>query len=502
MCGIIGIVNQAPRHQAAPDLYVGLINMQHRGKQGAGIVTYDGRRYYAEKGPGELAQAFIIPSSYEARQKLAQLLASQGNEEQWTHILPPPSVSSMLGNSGIGHTRYGTAGISSHLNLQPIEGSFHGEPFFLAHNGNLVNAKRLRQTARLSDGFSDTVVITTILSQSQERNFEQALLGLIRDLEGAFNFMVLYRGFVYAIRDRFGFHPLTIGRREHADGIDNIVASETCALDVLRASRVREVKPGEIVRLEPNGHITTMHFTQDTNIKLDIFEFIYFLRPDSQWYGVEAGQARYQMGRQLALEHPLDVDTIIPIADSGNEAALGYWEGLALRGSRAIFRPWGLFRPHFVSRTFIEPVQSQREQYLRLKFNPRQSQLYNRHIAVVDDSIVRGNTIAATLRLLKEAGVASVSMVVSSPPYRYPDFYGIDTYRIQNELLAQSLNGNTQSVAKSIARRFGLRKLGYLSLVATLKSVSQLSDGWLKSKDFYTGPFTGQYPAGLGDFAT
>ncbi len=498
MCGIVGLVNHS--QPVASDLYIGLVQMQHRGKEGAGLATCDSNRYYEEKGAGELAQAFIIPSSEQARQKLARMLTEPRSENEWAHVLPPTSISSMPGSAGIGHTRYGTAGRRTLDNVQPISGLFRGELFYLAHNGNLVNSRYLR-SAGTKDGCSDTAVVADLLSRSQAASFEQALVETVQQLEGAFNLVLLYRGLVYAVRDRFGFHPLTLGQREHDQGSDLVVASETAALDTLGAYPVREVAPGEIVCLERGGRVVSQRFTDAVNLRLDIFEYIYFLRPDSVWYGVEAGAARYLMGRNLARQHSITGNVVMPIADSGNEAALGFWEGLRAKGCDVEFRPWGLFRSHFVSRTFIEPVQEQRQRYLKLKFSPRRSQVKNRDVVLVDDSIVRGNTIGMAYRLLKEAGAGSISLVVSSPPYRYPDFYGIDTYRVRNELLAKVLGGDDSEVAQKIAEHFGLHQVGYLSLEQTLSAVVEASGGSLSHSNFYLGPFTGEYPAGVGDFA-
>lgn len=476
MCGIVGVANrQAP---AAPDLYLGLLSMQHRGKESAGLAvsTAEGG-VRIEGGEGELPQAFL----------------RAGGRRRQTGSILPRAVDDLPGGFGVGHVRYGTTGAGCLHNMQPIEGRFRGRPFCLVHNGNLVNTDTLRAQAGSPDGCSDSRVIADLVAASPMARFEEAVLSVLEGLQGAFNLIFLHGERLIAVRDPFGFHPLQVGRR----GDDWMIASESCAFDMLGATLERDVRPGELVVVDGTG-CGSLEWTSRADLRIDLFEYVYFLRPDSRVQGVEAGQARYAMGRALAREHPVDADIVVPVSDSGNHAALGYYEGRQGRNGNLSFRPWALFRPHTVSRTFIEPVQARREQYLRAKFNPRPSELEGRRVVVVDDSIVRANTLHRVVRLLREAGAREVAVVISSPMYAYPDFYGIDTYRIRGELIARRLSGSVPAIARELG---DVDYLGYLSLDATIRAVlstggpgSDLSEG-----SFYTGPFTGEYPAGTGD---
>lgn len=474
MCGIAGIYND--KRPVAPDIYVALMALQHRGKESAGIVVSEGERLFAHIGMGEVPQVFL-----------------------------PGSLSSLQGAVGLGHTRYSTTGESDLLNAQPVRGFFHGREFFVAHNGNLINTSELLREANLSGASlgrecSDTRVIAALLSVSKRSTFEEAILEILPKLRGAFNLIFLFGGVLYALRDPFGFHPLQLGERE--DGF--LVASESCTFDHLGAALVRDIQPGEIVVIDENGPRPFL-FTDQTRLKIDIFEYIYFLRPDSVVHGTEAGEARYWMGRFLADEHPVDVDVIIPIPDSGNEAALGYYERMIEKGSRARFLPWALFRPHTVSRTFIEPIAALRKEYLRLKFNPRPSQLRGMRVATVDDSLVRGTTEEFGDELFWSIGVRELHSLKASPVYAHEDIYGIDTYRIARELIGKECEGNVERIAQELRRRTGLvfpTSLGYLSLEATIRAVlrARQRGSDLDEDTFYMAQFTGDYPAGKGDF--
>lgn len=490
MCGFIGVVNQ--ERKAAYDLYYGLLALQHRGKECAGMtVTSPSGEFQFQGGMGELPQAFWLP----------QVKDNHGP----AGALVPRSIGSIEGSVGIGHVRYGTAGEADSANIQPISGVFRGRTFSIAHNGNLVNVSELSRQTNRPTGCSDTRVIAELIANSPAAEFEDALVETANKLRGAFSLVALYGEKLYALRDPFGFHPLQIGWRQG----DWFVVSESCALDMVGATLVRDLWPGELFIVERKGEKRWRQWTDRITFKFDIFEFIYFLRPDSIVHGVEAGDARCRMGQSLAWEHPLDGDVVIPVPDSGNEAARGYWQGMREQGHTNLdFHPWAPFRPHVVSRTFIEPVQEKRREYLGLKFNPRPTQLSGKRVILVDDSRVRGNTTGVVAGLLRKAGVREIAMVVSSPPYLYPDFYGIDTYRILAELEARNLKGDIQAMAK----KHGLNYLGYLSLEKTISAVLNAQPGSpglaqglppdvrLSRNSFYTGPFTGVYPAGTGDF--
>ena len=470
MCGIVGI--QSENGAVSHDLYAALLTMQHRGRESARIVTSSYGKHFVEGGVGEVAQAFF-----------------------------GKSLDLLKGTVGIGHVRYGTSGTSGEgenaiLNIQPVKGIFRGLPFYLADNGNLVNAETLRVKTRTPEDASDTRVIVSLISQSRAETFETALRNTVKVLRGSFNLISLYEERLYVVKDSFGFHPLQLGVR----GKDWIIASESCAFHLLGAKLVRDISPGEFIIIDKRG-VKFGQWTHDTSLKLDIFEFIYFLRPDSIVYGAEAGDARRRMGYYLSHEHPLDADVVLPIPDSGNEAALGYWAGLRERGYDIEFDNGALLRPHTVGRTFTEPIKEKREEYLHLKFSPRPTQLAGKRVILVDDSLVRGNTLRVIVGLLKEAGVREISMVISSPPYRHKDVYGNDTHRMERELIAGQLHGDDRKVAQEIASMHEIKYLGYLSLENTVRAVIEANPhSILLNDDFYAGPFTEIYPAGIGDF--
>ncbi len=466
MCGVIGVMNQ--NRNAAPDVYIGLWAMQHRGKESARIVTSHGGSLFEEGGMGEVPQAF------------------------WSRDL-----SRMPGSIGIGHVRYSTAGESSAENIQPLKGVFRGFDFYVAHNGNLVNTDELRKITGSKDGCSDTRIIADLISISKRETFEEAILSVAEKLQGAFNLILLFGDKIYAIKDSFGFHPLQLGRRNE----DFMIASESCVFNHLNAKLFRDIKPGNMLIIDKAG-VKSHQWTNKTCFKIDIFEFIYFTRPDSVIHGIEAGRARYFMGRYLADRHPLDADIVVPVSDSGNEAALGYYERMLEKGHKIGFRPWALFRPHTVSRTFIEPVQEKRRQYLYLKFNPRPDQVKDKRIIVIDDSIVRGTTQKVVLKILKDAGARELNVLISSPPYLSPDFYGIDTYRQKEELIARRLGGKIYSIAEEIGSGIGgINYLGYLKLRSVIDAILDAAGpkSELCELNFYSGPFTGEYPAGSGN---
>ena len=480
MCGVVGIWNW--RRPAAADTYVALKALQHRGKESAGITSFDGNSIFSHVGMGEIPQA-----------------------------LPPGSLAFLPGKVAIGHTRYSTTGGSSAENAQPVRGFFRGQEFFVGHNGNLINTRELLYETkphgfRLDAECSDTRVIAALISSSRKREFKEAVAEVLQKLRGAFNLIFLFEGEVVAVRDAFGFHPLQLGERE--EGF--ITASESCVFDHLGAKFVKDIAPGEVIVIDSKGNIESITWDKNGSLHIDIFEYIYFSRPDSVVHGVEAGAARYLMGRFLADEHPVEADVIIPIPDSGNEAALGYYERMLERGSTAKFRPWALFRPHTVSRTFIEPVAALRREYLRLKFNPRPTQLKGLRVAAIDDSMVRGTTEEVLSGLFWAAGVKELYSLKASPVYMHEDIYGIDTYRIKRELIGKECGGDVNKILAELKRRIknhyrGCKLptyLGYLSLDATIRAVleAQGNSQELDDNSFYTGPFTGIYPAGKGDF--
>lgn len=466
MCGLVGVLNQ--EHLAAPDIYVALMAMQHRGKESARIVTASQGKLMPCGGMGEVAQAFSTLS-----------------------------MEAVPGTMGIGHVRYSTTGESSPENIQPLKGSFRGHDFYLAHNGNLVNTKALKAVLGWDGGSeaSDTRVIVEMIAVSRAAAFEEALLETAAKLRGAFNLILLFENRIYALRDPFGFHPFQLG----ASSGNYVVASESHVFGLLGANLIRDIKNGEMLVIDQRG-CENYQWAREPQLKFDIFEYIYFCHPGSTVHNANVGQARIWMGRFLAQEQPVEADVVMPVPDSGNFAASGYHRQRVEDGSKMRYEPYGLLRSHFAGRTFIEPVKERRKDYLPwLKHTPQSEVIRGQRVLLVDDSIVRGKTSRAISKMLLAAGAREVSWVVSSPMYLYPDFYGIDTYRERDELIAKQLNGDIAALKRNHGN---LTHLGYLSLAATIQAVLKAAEPTtdLTKESFYTGPFTGDYPAGRGDF--
>lgn len=467
MCGIIGM--RSDGEPVSAYLYAGLNALQHRGKESAGIATADNSVMRCEKGAGEIPQIF--------------------SQDSWKYL---------PGNIGVGNVRYSTSGASFGKNVQPIRGEFKGFEFYLVHNGNILNLNYLRSKTRSFSEASDTQIIADFISASSAASFEEALLETAHILVGSFNLLLIFNNKLYVLKDRFGLRPLQIGTLK--DFI--IIASESCVFSQLKAQFVRDVEPGEFIVIDENGANSTYIFSeQERSLKFDIFEFIYFLRPDSIVHGIEAGKARQIIGQFLATLYPIAADIIVSIPDSGNEAAEGYHEAMLEMGWRSKFKNDALFRPHTTGRTFIAPVQSLREDALRIKFIPRPEYFEDKFVLLVDDSIVRGNTMKHVVELVKGAGARSVSACIASPLYLYPDFYGIDTYRVKSEIIAKNYNGDINAIKEKL----GLAGLYYLDIEnviqAVLKARYPKRPSSLSADNFYTGPFTGIYPAGTGDFS-
>jgi amidophosphoribosyltransferase len=478
MCGIVGIHNE--KRQAGSDLFVGLTTEQHRGKESGGIVTSRFNEIYRHVGMGEIAQVFMGVSA---------------------NTLP--------GRVGIGQVRYSNTGSSTLENAQPMTGTFRGSEFAVAHNGNLVNTSDLLKECALGgislrEDCSDTKIVAALIALSRAPTFQLALMEVLPKLQGAFSFVFLYQDVIYAARDAYGFHPLQIGRR----GDDFIVSSESNVFDQLNievageekyARFFKEVNPGEIAIISDRG-LEVARWSEPQEFKFDIFEYIYFLRPDSKVHGVRVELARRRMGYYLALEHPADVDLVVPVSSSGRAAGMGYYTQLRRMGVQCEYEPEGLFRPNVVGRVYIEPFQELREQYLRIKFNVIPELVEGRRLVVVDDSIVRSNTMSRIVKLLRRAGAREIHVRVSCPPYRWPCIYGNDTYKdfINNRLIAQRLGSNIEAIAKHL----GADSLGYLSLQHTKQAILDVKEEGspLTEDSFYDAPFTGDYPAGTGDY--
>ena len=455
-CGVVAIYS----HPEAETLsYLGLHALQHRGQESAGIVSSDGMSLHIHKSMGLVADIFT-------EKKLAKL----------------------RGTLAIGHTRYSTTGDSALLNAQPIMVQSNKGMMALAHNGNLTNAQEIRSRMEAQGSIfqtsSDTEVIVHLIAQSREHTLPEAIADALRRVEGAFSLVMISPDRIFAARDPRGFRPLAMGRIP-AQGErleDTIVfASETCAFDLIGATYEREVKPGELVIVGPDGPPTSRFYAPSLAQSSCIFEHVYFSRPDSRVFGRPVQESREQLGRQLAIEAPADADLVVPVPDSGVTAAMGY-----AAESRTPLR-FGLIRNHYIGRTFIEPQQSVRDFGVKLKLNPVRSLLEGKRVVLIDDSIVRGTTSRKIVRMVRSAGATEVHMRISCPPTISPCFYGVDTPR-RKELIAA--NNTVEEIRKYV----GADSLAYLSLDGLKKACH---DG--ENTTYCTACYTGRYPTNLVD---
>jgi amidophosphoribosyltransferase len=444
-CGVFGIFGHS---EAANLTYLGLYALQHRGQEAVGIATSDGARLQAHKALGYVADAF--------------------NQQ---------TIERLGGMSAVGHVRYSTAGDSGLKNAQPILiDCAHGE-IAVCHNGNLVNAQELRD-ALVRDGAifqttSDTEVLLHLYARSKAASPDQAIVESISQVQGAFSLVLLTRDRLIAVRDPHGFRPLTLGRLGDA----YIVCSETCALDLIDAEWIRDIEPGEVVIISPDG-IKSIHPFPPARLAQCIFEHVYFARPDSYVFSQSVNETRTEFGRQLGREQPAAADVVVPIPDSGVCAATGYAEvaGLPLR--------MGLIRNHYVGRTFIEPHHAIRHFGVRVKLNPVKSILQGRRVVLVDDSIVRGTTSQKIVKMVRAAGATEVHLRISCPPTISPCFYGVDTPQ-RSELIAA--NHSIEEIRQFI----GADSLSYLSLEGLLSAVGH------ERTSYCTSCYTGHYPVAV-----
>lgn len=449
-CGVFGVFGNS---EAANLTYLGLYALQHRGQESAGIVASTGNDMNMHKAMGEVEEIFV------------------------------PSVMAKLpGSSAIGHTRYSTAGDKALLNAQPILIDCNKGKVALGHNGNLTNAaewrRKLEHRGSIFQTNSDTEVIVHLLARSQARNFSAALGDALNQVEGAYSLLVLTQEELYAVRDPRGFRPLALGKIAGPDGTETwLVASETCAFDLMNGHYVRDIEPGEMVRISKSG-IESIRFSPPKPHQFCVFEHVYFSRPDSLIFGRSVNESREMLGRLLAREHPVEADMVVPIPDSGTPAAIGY----SLE-SKIPFR-MGLIRNHYIGRTFIEPSQAIRNFGVKLKLNPVRSLIAGKRIVLVDDSIVRGTTSRKLVRMMREAGAKEVHMRISCPPTVSPCYYGVDT-PTKEELIAAS------NSPEEIRKYLGADSLGYLSLPGLRKAVND-TEG-----EFCTSCYTGVYPTDL-----
>lgn len=451
-CGVFGIYGHL---EAANLTYLGLHALQHRGQESAGIVTSDGIHLYTHREMGLVSDIFT---------------------EEVLSRLP--------GKNAIGHVRYSTTGSSHIKNSQPIVVTYSRGEIAIAHNGNLTNARALREELEHSGAIfqstTDTEVIVHLIARSQEESLIKRIIEALIKCRGAYSLLFLSPEFMMATRDPYGFRPLVMGRLGDA----TVIASETCAFDLIEAEFVREVEPGEILVIGPKGTESIKPFPEVRHAHC-VFEFIYFARPDSFIFGRNVYQVRKELGKQLAREQPADADIVVAVPDSGVPAAIGYSEesGLPLE--------LGLLRSHYVGRTFIEPQQSIRNFGVKLKLNAIREVLSEKRVAIIDDSIVRGTTSRKIVKMIRAAGAKEVHMRISSPPMCFSCHYGVDT-PTREELIASSLN------VEEINKYITSDTLGYLSLEGVMKAVESYKT--LEGKEsFCDACFTGNYPVEITD---
>lgn len=455
-CGVFGVWG----HPDAAQLnFFGLHSLQHRGQEGAGIVTNRNGRLKGHRDLGLLSEVF------KDERELIRL----------------------SGEAGIGHVRYSTAGSNSILNIQPFLFKFHDEELALAHNGNLINAVSLRQELEQAGAIfhsnSDTEILMHLIRKSKQDTLIDRIKESLNTVKGAFAYVMLTPDALIGALDPNGFRPLSIGQMENGA---YVLASETCALDVVGAEFVRAVQPGELVIIDDSGYrIET--YTDQTLLQICSMEFIYFARPDSNIAGVNVHTARKNMGKRLAEEAPVDADMVIGVPNSSLSAASGYAE------ASGIPYEMGLVKNQYVARTFIQPTQELREQGVRMKLSAVRGVVSGKKVIMVDDSIVRGTTSRRIVQLLKEAGAAEVHVRISSPPLKYPCFYGIDIQN-QKELIAADYS------VEEIREKIGADSLSFLSVEGTVDSIGLKFDA--PHNGLCMSYFTGDYPTPLYDYET
>jgi amidophosphoribosyltransferase len=446
-CGVVGVSGV---ENAAEQAFLAMYALQHRGQEGGGIVSFDGERGWIHKGAGLVSEIF-----------------------------GPESLARLRGDSAVGHVRYSTAGGSDHANIQPITARYAHGDLALAHNGNLTNQIDLR-TRLVRDGAifrssSDSETLVHLIAKSRQTSVDAQILDALAHLEGAFSVVLAVDDSIYAARDPRGFRPLILGRKSGG----HVVVSETCALDILGADFVRDLEPGEVIRIRGPVVEAVGRLEPAERASPCIFELVYFARPDSRLWGVSVDRARRAFGRQLAREHGVEADAVMAVPDSANSAALGYSE------ESGIPFELGLLRNHYVGRTFIQPDQKDRDFGARMKYNPVREVLDQKRIVVVDDSLVRGTTSRSLVRMLRHAGASEVHLRIGSPPVRFPCFYGIDM-PTKGELIGSRLE------IPDIASRLEVDSLGYLSLDGMVEAVAEAGP-------YCTACFSGDYPAPLID---
>ncbi len=441
-CAVVGIFG----HEEASKLaYFSLHSLQHRGQEAAGISASDGKKLRTIKDRGLVTQVF-----------------------------DQNKLSTLSGRSAVGHTRYSTAGDDSILDAQPVFARYDLGEMAIVHNGNLTNAKEVRDAlikkGAIFQTFMDTENLIHLIAKSEKEKLLDRIIDAVQRIEGAFSLVFLSRTKMFAMRDRFGFRPLSLGRLQNGG---YVVASETCAFDLIGAEFIRDVEPGELLVFEEEKAPQSIKI-YEPQPKRCIFEYVYFARPDSNIFGQSVYETRKNMGAELARSKPVEADMVIPVPDGGVPAAIGYAQ------ESGIPYEMGIMRNHYVGRTFIEPTQEMRDLKVKMKLSPMVDIIKGKRLIVVDDSIVRGTTSRRIVRMLKEAGAAEVHMRISSPPTTDPCFYGVDTPN-KEKLIAANMS------VDEICEYIEADSLAYLSEEALLRSVNAVDESYC------TACFTGKY---------
>ncbi|MBJ8350332.1 amidophosphoribosyltransferase [Streptococcus zalophi] len=453
-CGIFGIWGH---EQAAEVTYYGLHSLQHRGQEGAGIVSNDERKLLRHRNTGLISEVFKRPSN----------------------------LAKLTGKAAIGHVRYATAGTASINNIQPFLFDFSDGQIALAHNGNLTNAKSLRaeleKKGAIFASSSDTEILMHLIRRSPKETFIEQFKDALNQVKGGFAYLMMTEDKIYAALDPNGFRPLSIG--QFANG-SWVISSETCAFEVIGAKWVRDVKPGEIVIIDDSG-LSFDQFTTDTQMAICSMEYIYFARPDSVIHGINVHTARKNLGKRLAQEAKIDADIVVGVPNSSLSAASGYAEESGLPYEM------GLIKNQYIQRTFIQPTQELREQGVRMKLSAVSSVVKGKRVVMVDDSIVRGTTSRRIVNLLREAGASEVHVAIASPELKHPCFYGID---IQTKRELISANHSVEEVCEII----GADSLSFLSIDGLIESIGLESDA--PNGGLCVAYFDGNYPTELYDY--
>jgi len=447
-CGVFGIYNS---DVAAQLTYLGLYALQHRGQESAGIISYNKTNdvFHAKKGNGLVSRVF-----------------------------DKNDLKELIGMSAIGHVRYSTTGEDNNINIQPLMVKCVKGTLAIAHNGNLTNSKELydelRQNGAIFQTTLDTEVVLHLVAKSKKEKLEDAIVDALTKIKGSFSMVFLTKNYVIAARDAHGVRPLVLGELNE----QYVVASETCALDLIGAKYVREIEPGEVLFISKYGLKSRRFAEKEKKLNHCIFEYIYFSRPDSILFGQSVYEIQKKLGARLAQESPADADLVIAVPDSGNSAAIGYSEK-----SHIPFEI-GLMRNHYIGRTFIQNSQIAREIGVKIKLSPIKHVLKGKKVIVIDDSLVRGTTSKKIVKMLRKAGAKEIHLRISSPPYKHSCFYGVDTPSVEH------LVAHNNSV-KDIQEYLGVDSLAYISLDGVLDIVTEKQ--LLKSDDFCTACFSGDY---------